>query len=85
MKTTNEAKTVTAPRYICSGSVRGDCGHNHLTVASAAKCLAKDQRGCRSLGGGAYSDRRIIHANGDGLTEAELDLWEIACGREVES
>lgn len=45
--------------YIARGSVRGSCGHKHRTIAAAQTCCEKDQRDCRSLGGGAYSDRSV--------------------------
>lgn len=65
--------------YTTSGSVRGTCGHQHHTVEAAAECMARDARACRSLGGGAYSDRHVI-AVVDGqerdLAEQEReDLW----------
>ncbi len=45
-------------RYTTVGSVRGTCGHNHLTVEAAARCGAKDDRGCAVAGG--YSDREVV-------------------------
>jgi len=50
----------TAPPYVCAGPVRGDCGHTHRTLSGAARCLHNDRASCRTLGGGAYSDRRIV-------------------------
>ena len=47
------------PRYTTWGSVRGCCGHAHKTQESAQACASKDHRACRSLGGGAYSDRSV--------------------------
>lgn len=51
----NETKT--RKRYQCRGGVRGRCGVDHRTLSGAARCLARDQRYCRSVGG--YSDRSI--------------------------
>lgn len=45
-------------RYIVYGSVRGMVS-KHRTAAGAERSLAADRRGCRSLGGGAYSDARV--------------------------
>jgi hypothetical protein len=49
----------TTPIYRCEGSVRGFCGVDHTSLAAAIRHLMADQGGCRSLGGGAYSDRHI--------------------------
>lgn len=43
--------------YTTCGSVRGCCGHKHGSILAAEKCLARDQKGCRSQGG--YSDREV--------------------------
>lgn len=63
---------MSATTYTCTGSVRGNCGHNHRTIEGAVRCCKADQRGCKSQGG--YSDRSIT-ANEDGdsrpLTETE--------------
>jgi len=53
--TTTTTKSAT---YICTGSVRGECGHQHRTQEAAERCLARDQRGCAMQGG--YSDRRVV-------------------------
>ena len=58
-------------KYITSGPVRGDCPHVHRTLSGAARCLDRDIRGCRNLGGGAYSDRRVVHADGSPLDPDE--------------
>lgn len=58
--------------YTTIGSIRGCCDHNHRTLTGAARCLAKDQKGCESQGG--YSDRRIVVLTATGtrpLSEAE--------------
>jgi len=43
--------------YTTWGSVRGDCGHAHRSLAAALRCLANDRDGARKQGG--YSDREI--------------------------
>lgn len=43
--------------YTAWGYVRGGCRHKHKSRATAEACAAKDRADCRSLGGGAYSDR----------------------------
>lgn len=55
MKNKNETA-----RYVCHGSVRGTCPHRHTTLAGAVRCLLRDWRRCESLGGGSYSDRRVL-------------------------
>lgn len=45
-------------RFTTTGSVRGGCGHVHLTRAAAEKCLDRDHRGCVTQGG--YSDRKVV-------------------------
>jgi hypothetical protein len=62
--------------YMCAGSVRGECGHAHLSIAMAMRCLYRDRRECRSLGGGAYSDRSVMHTDGSRLTRAEYEEYE---------
>lgn len=47
-----------ATTYTTTGSVRGSCGHNHRTLATAFSCLDSDQDGCASQGG--YSDRQVM-------------------------
>jgi hypothetical protein len=44
-------------KYTLTGSVRGNCGHQHTTIMGAARCSAEDQRDCQSQGG--YSDRNL--------------------------
>ena len=72
--------------YTTRGSVRGSCGHNHRTIATACRCLKADQAGCRSQRG--YSDRTIHAVDSDGtecdsteLTLAEHDEWEFYATR----
>ena len=55
------------------GSVRGDCGHHHRTVAAAEACLEQDRRGCASQGG--YSDREVYAVTGDVWDVVDPD-WE---------
>lgn len=43
--------------YTLTGSVRGNCGHNHRTIEAAAECCLRDQRDCNRAGG--YSDRNL--------------------------
>ena len=50
--------------YTTCGSVRGNCGHNHRTMAAAVRCLLADQSGCRTHGG--YSDRVVRVTDDDG-------------------
>lgn len=50
---------MTTTLYTTWGSVRSDCGHEHRTMDAAERCLERDQRACRRLGGGAYSDREL--------------------------
>jgi len=45
-----------------SQNVRGVCPHRHQTAEEAQRCLEQDQRDCRAIGGGAYSDRRTVYA-----------------------
>ena len=56
--------------YICRGSVRGDCGHQHRTMTGAARCLRRDQSGCGSQGG--YSDRRIVRGDGSAVDDVAM-------------
>jgi hypothetical protein len=59
--------------YTTIGSVRGSCDHKHKSLATAWKCVRKDQRACAGLpGGNSYSDRQV-KAVGRDLTEQELD------------
>lgn len=51
-------------KYFAVGSVRGPCGHQHLTVGGAAKCAFQDQSACRKHGSGSYSDRRVFACEG---------------------
>ncbi len=47
--------------------VRGQCPHRHRTFDGAIRCHARDHAACKALGGGAYSDRRVIYGS-DGST-----------------
>ena len=59
--------------YHAIGSVRGSCGHTHLTPESAARCAQRDSRACHRLGGGAYSDRGVERIDGQAMTIAECE------------
>jgi len=63
-----------ATTYTCSGSVRGCCGVTHRTIDAARRCCDRDQRGCASLGGGAYSDRSVVASDG-----GETRTWDEQC------
>ena len=69
----NDTTTNTKTTYICRGSVRGDGGTQHRTIAAAAKALRRDQADCRSQGG--YSDREIVRGDGTPLDAAEQDIY----------
>lgn len=62
-----------ATTYTTRGSVRGGCGHKHLTVSAAQRCADADQRACARLGGGAYSDRVVERSDGSRLNDSEAD------------
>ena len=65
-------KSDTATTYTTLGSVRGGCGHAHRTLATALRCRRRDDAACGSVGGGAYSDRRVVHAaDHSPLTDSE--------------
>lgn len=53
--------------FFCSGSVRGNCGHNHQTPDATEQCRVKDMRACKAQGG--YSDRSVRYAN---IVEGEV-------------
>jgi hypothetical protein len=61
--------------YTTAGSVRGTCGHNHKTIVAAEKCLQSDRDGCGSQGG--YSDRQIVRADGQALTDDDRAALEL--------
>ena len=54
--------TAKPTRYTTHGSVRGCCGHRHLTIAAAHKCVERDQRNCWRQGG--HSDRHVAAVDG---------------------
>jgi hypothetical protein len=70
--------------YEAIGSVRGECGHQHRTIAGAERCRQRDADACGRLGGGAYSDREVRRTDGEPLTDrewVELDAAQAAmCG-----
>lgn len=57
--------------YTTTGSVRGNCGHKHRSIATAYACRRRDQAGCASQGG--YTDRSVERTDGADLTEQERD------------
>ena len=79
--------TANAPRgeedamttYRCVGDIRGDCGHEHKTIAGAARCLARDEAECAGQGG--YSDRELVDSDGHEYLEVEMSTgtgWVVA-------
>lgn len=63
--------------YTTKGGVRGSCHHEHRTIRAALACVRADDRRCkRGNGPSAYSDRSVVRADGQRLTEAEHDLLE---------
>jgi hypothetical protein len=63
--------------YVTIGSVRGECGHRHKTLAAAQRCLERDMEGCAMQGG--YSDRRVVAVERGllrGLTDAEQAILD---------
>lgn len=61
-------------RYIASGAVRGDCGHQHKSIAAAQRCADRDGAACARLpGGNSYSDRTVRRADNLPLDDWELD------------
>ncbi len=61
-----------AVHYTTRGPVRGACGHRHRSLGAAVACAERDRRACAALGGGAYSDREVVRADGARLTWDEL-------------
>ncbi len=55
--------------YKAVGPDRGDCGHQHATIAEAMACVQKDCEECEAKGG--YGDRDIHRSDGKPLTETE--------------
>lgn len=61
--------------WICCGDVRGDCGHKHLSLETAERCLLRDKDGCADQGG--YSDRVILEQWGtqtDAITVKTVEI-----------
>lgn len=57
------------------GSVRGACAHRHRDPTTAARCAKRDQAACASLGGGAYSDRIVVHVvNGREVEQSDDEM-----------
>lgn len=63
-------------RYDVRGSVRGTISTNHRTLSAAVRSMRRDCRQCAGLGGGSYSDARIVRTDGEHLTEAECEEIE---------
>ena len=59
-------------KYIVKGSVRGTIS-KHNALSAAIRSMRKDQKQCRKLGGGAYSDARVQRADGEDLTYSEKE------------
>ena len=59
-------------KYIVSGSVRGTISQ-HNTISGAYRSMRRDQKSCKRLGGGAYSDVSISRADGSDLSEDESE------------
>ena len=57
--------TETTTYFTASGPVRGACGHHHKTPIAAQACADLDSRRMSAIGGGSYSDRRVVMHNGD--------------------
>lgn len=51
-------ETMNAP-YTTYGPVRGWCGHKHMGLESAVKCLGADSKHTRKGNPNAYSDRYV--------------------------
>ena len=60
-------------RYTTDGSVRGSCGHAHMTLGAAERCRARDEQACRAQGGRAYSDREVRGYTGRARTRPLTD------------
>ena len=65
--------------FVASGNVRGACWHQHKTWEAAQKCADRDQRACRSCGGGAYSDRAPHLSTCRAITDASVDHRTCDC------
>jgi hypothetical protein len=65
--------------YTTEGSVRGCCGHRHLTEDAADSCIRKDDRECKqACGPSAYSDRMTVREDEMRLTPREVIQLEQA-------
>lgn len=61
--------------YIVYGYVRGLVSE-HSTTMAAQRSLIHDQRSCRSLGGGAYSDATVMMWTTEGWRPADVQSDE---------
>lgn len=63
--------------YTTIGSVRGSCGHNHRTLATAQACADRDNRAVkRGNGASSYSDRSVCHSDGSRLSMDEMEALQ---------
>jgi hypothetical protein len=67
----------TTTTYTTHGSVRGGCGHTHRTLDATERCRQRDADECASLGGGAYSDRQVVHSDMSALTLEEVNCLAV--------
>lgn len=63
-------ETATAVKFVCVGSVRGWCGHEHRSEDAAERCCDRDQAGCEKRRG--YSDRRVYDACDEALRHNDI-------------
>ena len=66
--------STTNVRYTTEGPLRGQCGHKHRDLESAADCLADDDAICAARGG--HTDRKILVVERG--TRRELNPEELA-------
>ena len=62
--------------YAVVGPVRGEISR-HLKLSAAVRAMYSDRRGCKSLGGGSYSDVRVI----DLATGESVDIEQAGYAR----
>ena len=66
---------MTTIHYTATGSVRGECGHRHRSVAAAVACARRDNAGCARSVRGGYSDRTVLAVEGG--VQRPLDEGEV--------
>jgi len=69
-----DGSTTTGTHLRCVGSVRGWCGHKHISLDAAKHCLRSDQAGCQSAGG--YSDRSVYLYDDDGVRQGPAEIGD---------